>query len=80
MNLERIILTIGGIDLGIDGRDQYVLVTDLEDVINAESEEFQEWAEYMFMYDHGSSFCNSIEFFQRTENSVICILHHRRDV
>jgi hypothetical protein len=78
--MERVVNVVGEIEVsGAFGRDIFVLITDLEDDIDVDSEEFNIWILDTFMYDRGKYFSAGYELFQRTKNSVLCIIHHRVD-
>lgn len=76
------ITTIGFIDKGIDGKDQYLLVEDNEDNLTPE----QAYDHVMPMYYRestypGSYFCTSlrVQQVQYRDNEVIVIVEHRYD-
>ena len=75
---------IGDVDQGINGRDQYVLIKDLEDEINLD--DVRNFAEENFCYDTnrpGGAFCYRITVVPASplhNNQCIAIIHHRYDV
>jgi hypothetical protein len=75
------ITKIGNIDNGIDGSEEYLLLTDAEDDLN----EQQAW-EYLhpLVYrdtdDAGAYFCHTVKTMQKTDNAVVCIVYHQYNV
>ena len=71
---------IGEIDKGIDGRQQYVLLTNKEDGLTLD-EAHQYLTEHFWRdCNHpGGYFCRLFDVFQKTDNQVIGIIHHQYD-
>tara|TARA_R110000868_G_scaffold395861_1_gene667838 strand:+ start:651 stop:890 length:240 start_codon:yes stop_codon:yes gene_type:complete len=75
------IVKIGNIDNGIDGSDEYLLLTDTEDNLT----ENQAW-EYLHPLVYrdtdtaGAYFCHYVKALQKTDNSVVCIVYHQYNV
>lgn len=81
MNPEIRITPIGVIELGIDGRDQYVLLRRLDDDLTPE--QAREWMlpqVYRESMAPGGYFCNSVTILPRHESECVAIIHHRYDV
>lgn len=81
--MEIKVAKIGVIDQGIDGRDEYVLLTRSDDELTPEQAE--NWL-LDRVYRHtdrpGGYFCNTVLATQApsSTNAVICIVQHRYDV
>lgn len=79
MNIQ--VTKIGNIDNGIDGSEEYLLLTDSEDNLT----ENQAW-EYLhpLVYrdtnDAGAYFCHTVRTLQKTDNQVVCIVYHQYNV
>ena len=75
------ITKIGSIDNGIDGSEEYLLLTDAEDYLT----EDQAW-DYLYPLvfrdtdTAGAYFCHTVKTLQKTDNSVICIVYHQYNV
>jgi hypothetical protein len=73
---------IGTDDRGIDGCDQFILLTRKDDDLTCE--EAHNWF-FPQVYretqqEAGGYFCRDVEVLQRSTNSVVAIVHHRYDV
>ena len=72
---------IGNIDNGIDGSEEYLLLTNSEDYLT----ENQAW-EYLHPLVYrdtdtpGAYFCHYVKTMQKTDNSVVCIVYHQYNV
>ena len=79
-DLEIKATTIGTIDRGCDGSEQYILLTCLNDTLF--EHEAHQWI-YPQVYRDcnytGGYFCNRVTTIQKTDNQVICIVHHEFD-
>ena len=77
LDLEIKTTIIGTIDNGCDGSQQYILLTCLND--NLTEDEAHRWL-YPQVYQDtdraGGYFCYIVETIQKTDNQVICIVHH----
>jgi len=76
-DLEITVTTIGTIDKGCDGSQQYILLQCLNDYLS----ENDAWAYlhplvYRDTNDAGAYFCHIVETIQKSDNEVICIVHH----
>lgn len=74
---------IGTIDNGIDGYDQYVLITDRCEALNLD--EVHNWLLELSCYSTdrpGGSFCNLVTIVPKPDypHECIGIIHHRYDV
>jgi hypothetical protein len=75
------ITKIGSIDNGIDGSDEYLLLTDTEDDLT----ENDAW-EYLYPLVYrdtdtaGAYFCHHVKAMQKTDNTVVCIVYHQYNV
>jgi hypothetical protein len=75
------ITKIGSIDNGIDGSDEYLLLTDTEDNLT----ENDAW-EYLYPLVYrdtdtaGAYFCHHVKAMQKTDNTVVCIVYHQYNV
>jgi hypothetical protein len=75
------ITKIGNIDNGIDGSEEYLLLSNNEDDLN----EQQAW-EYLHPLVYrdtnraGAYFCHTVKTMQKTDNSVVCIVYHQYNV
>jgi hypothetical protein len=75
------IVKIGSIDNGIDGSDEYLLLTDTEDNLT----ENDAW-EYLYPLVYrdtdtaGAYFCHHVKAMQKTDNTVVCIVYHQYNV
>jgi len=76
------ITRIGRVEQGIDGNDEYLLVTDLEDTKTTdevESDFFQ--AYYRDTDTAGAYFCHYVTVVELpADNEWIVVIHHRYDV
>jgi hypothetical protein len=77
-DLEIIVTTIGTIENGCDGSQQYFLLRCLNDYLS----EHDAWAYlhplvYCDTNDTGAYFCHIVETIQKSDNEVICIVHHQ---
>ena len=72
---------IGNIDHGIDGSDEYLLLSDNEDNLT----ENQAW-EYLHPLVYrdtetpGGYFCHTVKTLQKSDNSVVCIVCHQYNI
>lgn len=77
-------LTIGRIPLGVDGFDEYVLVTDTEDVLTPDAA--HQWllpqVYRQTTQPAGGYFCTSVLAMQHAyrDNACLCVIQHRYDV
>ena len=74
---------IGKIDCGIDGSDQYLLVTSEDDSVTAEEVEHEFLTMYFRDTNHaGGYFCHAVtvQKKERPACEFIVIIHHRYDV
>jgi len=79
-DLEIKTTIIGTIDNGCDGAQQYILLTCLNDTIS--EDEAHNWLLPQVYRDTnraGGYFCNRVQTIQKTDNQVICIVHHEYD-
>lgn len=79
MHMQR----IGKIEMGIDGCDEYILLTNDEDTLTPEQAE--DWLlpqVYRDSYHAGGYFCRHVSAtpVPFRDNQVIAIIHHRYDV
>ena len=77
-DLEIQVTTIGTIDNGCDGSQQYLLLKCLNDELS----EHDAWAYlhpmvYRDTDTAGAYFCHIVETIQKSDDSVICIVHHQ---
>lgn len=77
-DLEIQMTTIGTIDNGCDGSQQYILLKCLNDYLS----EDEAWAYlhplvYRDTNTAGAYFCHIVETIQKSDDSVICIVHHQ---
>tara|TARA_R110002126_G_C10387961_1_gene494779 strand:+ start:202 stop:471 length:270 start_codon:yes stop_codon:yes gene_type:complete len=81
LNMTIQIVKIGNIDNGIDGSEEYLLLTNSEDNLT----ENQAW-EYLHPLVYrdtdtaGAYFCHYVKTMQKTDNSVVCIVYHQYNV
>ena len=79
MNIK--IEKIGCINNGIDGTEEYLLLTNNEDTLT----EDQAW-QYLHPMVYrdtdtaGAYFCHTVKTLQKTDNSVVCIVYHQYNV
>jgi len=72
---------IGNIDNGIDGSEEYLLLTNSEDDLT----EDQAW-DYLHPLVYrdtdiaGAYFCHTVRTLQKTDNQVVCIVYHQYNV
>ena len=74
---------IGKIEMGIDGCDEYVLITNDEDDLSPEVAEAWLLPQvYRDCYQAGGYFCHHVSttLVPFRDNQVIAIVHHRYDV
>jgi hypothetical protein len=78
--LTIIVTPIGSIDKGCDGREEYVLLTCHEDNIT-EDDAYNYIMPRVYCDTNrvGGYFCKLVETIQKTDNQVICIIHHQYD-
>jgi hypothetical protein len=76
------ITRIGNVEQGVDGRDEYLLVADLEDnKVTAEVEEDFLQAHYQDTHTAGGYFCHYVTVAELPSgNEWVVIIHHRYDV
>jgi len=72
---------IGNIDHGIDGSDEYLLLSDNEDNLS----ENQAWKYlhplvYRDTDTPGGYFCHTVKTLQKSDNSVVCIVYHQYNI
>lgn len=77
-DLEIVATTIGTIENGCDGSQQNILLKCLNDDLS----ENDAWAYlhplvYRDTDTAGAYFCHIVETIQKSDNSVICIVHHQ---
>jgi hypothetical protein len=79
-DLEIKTTIIGTIDNGCDGAQQYILLKCLNDDLS-ELQAYQWlWPQvYKDTNRPGGYFCHIVETIQKTDNQVICIVHHEYD-
>lgn len=78
--LEIKAITIGTIDNGCDGSQQYILLTCLNDALF--EHEAYAWLMpkvYRDTNTPGGYFCHRVETIQKRDDQVICIVHHQFD-
>jgi hypothetical protein len=78
--LEIKATTIGTIDNGCDGSQQYILLTCLNDSLF--EHEAYAWLMpkvYRDTNTPGGYFCHIVETIQKRDDQVICIVHHQFD-
>jgi len=81
VNMTIQVTKIGNIDNGIDGSEEYLLLTNSEDYLT----ENQAW-EYLHPLVYrdtdtaGAYFCHTVRTLQKTDNSVVCIVYHQYNV
>jgi len=76
------ITKIGNIDNGIDGSEEYLLLTDS---VSGYLTENQAWdylhpLVYRDTNDAGAYFCHTVKTLQKTDNQVVCIVYHQYNV
>ena len=78
LDLEIRAQTIGTVDNGVDGSEQYILLTCLNDALS--ENEAHAWL-YPKVYRDtdtpGAYFCHIVETIQKRDNEVLCIVHHQ---
>jgi len=79
-DLEIKTTIIGTIDNGCDGAQQYILLTCLNDAL-FEHEAYQWLLPQVYRDTNvaGGYFCKRIQTIQKSDNQVICIVHHEYD-
>jgi hypothetical protein len=76
--LEFHIMKIGSVELGCGDCDEFVLLKCLEDDISEQDAyDYLIPLVYRDTNDAGGYFCHRVETFQRSDNEVLCIIHHR---
>lgn len=80
--MEITVTKIGNIEQGIDGTDQYLLLTRKDDSFTPE--EARDWLlpqVYRETYQEaGGYFCKRVTVMQKTDSQVVAIVHHEYDV
>jgi hypothetical protein len=80
--MDITITKIGCNGQGIDGMDEFVLLTRKDDDLTCE--EAYDWLfpqVYRDTYQEaGGYYCRDVEVLQRSDNQVVAIVHHRYDV
>jgi hypothetical protein len=80
LELEIEAITIGRIEEGCDGSQDYILLTCLNDVLS--EEQAYNWLFPQVYRDTnrpGGYFCHRVETIQKRDDQVICIVHHQFD-
>jgi hypothetical protein len=76
--LEFHIMKIGSVELGCGDCDEVVLLKCLEDDISEQDAyDYLMPLVYRDTNDAGGYFCHRVETIQRSDNEVLCIIHHR---
>jgi hypothetical protein len=80
--MEITVTKIGNIEHGIDGNDQYLLLTRRDDDLTLE--QARDWLlpqVYRETYQEaGGYFCKRVTVMQKTDSQVVAIVHHEYDV
>lgn len=80
--MEITVTNIGHIEHGIDGNDQYLLLTRNDDDLTPE--QAREWLlpqVYRETYQEaGGYFCKRVTVMSRSDSQVVAIVHHEYDV
>jgi hypothetical protein len=80
--MEITVTKIGNIEQGIDGTDQYLLLTRKDDSLTPK--EARDWLlpqVYRETYQEaGGYFCKRVTVMQKTDSQVVAIVHHEYDV
>jgi len=80
--MEITVTNIGRIEHGIDGSDQYLLLSCGDD--NLTEDQAHEWLlpqVYRETYQEaGGYFCKRVTVMQKTDSQVVAIVHHEYDV